>query len=106
MRYLLLLRYWPELVAGTPAAGQRVLLPLCGKSKDLGWFYRQGYSVVGVEGVRQPVNELFQDENLEYDVRRVEEIDGWVVNPCSQVGYFSAIIYAQKLIISTYDRFY
>ena len=46
----------------------RVLLPLCGASRDLGWLYRQGHTVVGVEGSRRAVERLFTEEALEYQV--------------------------------------
>lgn len=42
----LLERYWPELDVD-PAA--TVLVPLCGKSRDLVWLADRGHSVVGVE---------------------------------------------------------
>ena len=38
--------HWPSL--GVPA-GSRVLVPLCGKSRDLAWLAAHGFSVVGVE---------------------------------------------------------
>ncbi|WP_456292682.1 thiopurine S-methyltransferase [Pseudomonas sp. AK106] len=41
-----LLRLWPELTA-TP--GERVLVPLCGKSIDMVWLLNQGFHVVGAE---------------------------------------------------------
>merc|ERR1719391_1294714 len=65
-----LLKFWPQLVGGRKAL--RVLVPLCGKSRDLAWFYSQGHSVVGVEGVRQAVDSLFQEEGFEYKVQRIE----------------------------------
>lgn len=37
-------RYFPSLKEGA-----RVLVPLCGKSKDMIWLAQQGYQVVGVE---------------------------------------------------------
>ena len=43
----------------TPLGG-RILVPLCGKSLDLGWLKDQGYNVVGVELAEQAVSELFE----------------------------------------------
>ena len=37
-------QYWSHLPVGT-----RVLVPLCGKSKDMIWLLKQGYHVTGVE---------------------------------------------------------
>lgn len=41
-----LLRYWPPLQLAPSA---RVLVPLCGKSRDMLWLREQGHTVVGVE---------------------------------------------------------
>lgn len=53
----LLARHWP-LLAVSP--GARVLLPLCGKSGDIGWLARQGYPVLGVELVAEAVKGWFE----------------------------------------------
>ena len=45
--------------------GGRILVPLCGKSLDLGWLKDQGYDVVGVELAEQAVSELFQQLEVE-----------------------------------------
>lgn len=39
--------------------GQRIFVPLCGKSLDLGWLLAQGYAVVGVELSPLAVQALF-----------------------------------------------
>lgn len=39
-----LARHWPAL-----GAGRRVLVPLCGKSRDLAWLAARGHVVTGVE---------------------------------------------------------
>ena len=46
------------------AAGQRVLVPLCGKTRDIGWLLAQGVEVVGVELSRLAVEQLFADLGL------------------------------------------
>ena len=43
------------------AAGSRIFVPLCGKSRDLGWLLEQGHSVAGVELSRIAVEELFEE---------------------------------------------
>ncbi len=45
---------------GQVPSGVRILVPLCGKSLDLGWLKDQGYNVVGVELAEQAVSELFE----------------------------------------------
>ena len=46
------------------AAGARVFLPLCGKTRDIGWLMSQGYRVAGAELSRLAVDQLFQDLGL------------------------------------------
>ena len=41
-----LIRFWPQLAL---PVGATVLVPLCGKSLDLGWLHQQGHRVIGVE---------------------------------------------------------
>ena len=52
-------------------SGARILVPLCGKSLDLGWLKDQGYIVVGVELAEQAVSELF--EHLEVEPTRTPD---------------------------------
>ena len=46
------------------APGERVLLPLCGKSLDIHWLLAQGYQVVGAELSEMAVQELFAELGL------------------------------------------
>ena len=55
-----LMRYISHLPSGA-----RILVPLCGKSLDLGWLKDQGYNVVGVELAEQAVSELFEQLEVE-----------------------------------------
>lgn len=43
------------------APGARVFLPLCGKSRDIGWLLGQGYRVCGAELSDLAVRDLFAD---------------------------------------------
>ncbi|MBV6285876.1 thiopurine S-methyltransferase [Pseudomonas aegrilactucae] len=51
-------QYWPVLGL---AAGTRVLVPLCGKSRDLAWLAGQGYRVLGVELSERAVEDFFSE---------------------------------------------
>lgn len=46
------------------AAGARVFVPLCGKSRDLVWLAEQGCTVLGVEISTLAVQALFQEQQL------------------------------------------
>ncbi|WP_419811268.1 thiopurine S-methyltransferase [Bacterioplanoides sp.] len=50
-----LIRYWPDMKL-TP--GQRVMVPLCGKTLDIIWLLQQGYAVVGIELSEIALDEL------------------------------------------------
>lgn len=54
-------RHWPALGVG---AGQRVLVPLCGKSLDMLWLREQGLEVVGVELAAAAVEAFFQENGV------------------------------------------
>ena len=49
-------------------AGDRVFVPLCGKTRDVGWWRDRGLRVVGAELNEGAVRELFADLGLEPEV--------------------------------------
>lgn len=44
--------------------GQRVFVPLCGKTHDISWLLAQGYNVVGAELSEQAIKVLFDSLNI------------------------------------------
>ena len=54
-------KYWA-------ASGKRVLVPLCGKTRDLIWLERQGNEVVGVELSELAVQAFFNENEIAYSV--------------------------------------
>ncbi len=54
-----------------PAGPSRVLVPLCGKSRDLDWLAARGHRVVGVELSPIAVRAFFQERGLHAEVDRV-----------------------------------
>lgn len=50
------------------ATGRRVLVPLCGKSRDLLWLQQHGNEVVGVELSEIAARAFFEENSLDYDV--------------------------------------
>ncbi|MDN5869848.1 MAG: thiopurine S-methyltransferase [Nitrococcus sp.] len=55
-------RYWSALEV---PAGASVLVPLCGKSRDMAWLIAQGYTVLGVEISRQAAEQFFSDNGVQ-----------------------------------------
>jgi len=56
-----LTKNWPELGA---QAGDKVFVPLCGKSKDMVWLHQQGMQVRGVELSAMAVEAFFAENQL------------------------------------------
>lgn len=57
----LLRRFWPDLDL---PAGAPILVPLCGKSRDLVWLAAQGHPVLGVELSPIAITALFKESGL------------------------------------------
>lgn len=57
-----LTRYWPQLGL---SGGERVFVPLCGKSLDMLWLRQQGHGVVGCELSDQAVLAFWEENDLE-----------------------------------------
>lgn len=77
-----LLRYWSQLSA---QPGERVLVPLCGKTLDLRWLAAQGLQVLGVELSRKAIEDFFVEQGLQPQIEeqgafvrfRAEAIELW-----------------------------
>lgn len=61
-------RFHPALRKHFPrlAKDSTVLVPLCGKSKDMLWLAEQGYQVIGVELAEQAILDFFAENDLEF----------------------------------------
>jgi thiopurine S-methyltransferase len=69
-----LLAFWHELGV---AAGSRIFVPLCGKSRDMLWLRAQGYSVVGVEISPLAVKGFFAENALEPQISQQGKLQRW-----------------------------
>jgi len=56
-----LLEYFPQF---HPKEGQKVLVPLCGKTKDLTWLHQLKLNVHGIELYENPVKEYFSENHF------------------------------------------
>ncbi|MCK0209658.1 thiopurine S-methyltransferase [Starkeya koreensis] len=61
----LLLHHLPALGLATDA---RLLLPLCGKTRDIGWLLAQGHEVVGSELSELAVEQLFEELGVKPEI--------------------------------------
>jgi thiopurine S-methyltransferase len=69
-----LVRYWPSLA---PAASGRILVPLCGKSRDMFWLHEQGFAVTGIEISPIAVEAFFTENRLEPVIIRESRCTRW-----------------------------
>ena len=60
-----------------PGGSGRVLVPLCGKSVDLGWLVKQGHQVVGVELVEKAVDDLFKELGRSPTISTQDVFQSW-----------------------------
>ena len=66
-----LTEYFPKL---NPQEGQKVLVPLCGKSKDLLWLHEMKLKVHGIELYDQAVEDFFKENKLS-DFKKTQDLD-------------------------------
>ncbi|KJK06417.1 Thiopurine S-methyltransferase [compost metagenome] len=72
-------QYWPTLAV---SAGERVLVPLCGKSLDMLWLAGQGLQVLGVELSERAVEDFFNEHQLQ---PQVEQCGAFKVYRCEGI---------------------
>ena len=60
-----------------PEGFGRVLVPLCGKSLDLGWLVERGHEVVGVELVEKAVEDLFNGIGASPTISTQDVFQSW-----------------------------
>lgn len=51
--------------------GDRIFLPLCGKTLDIGWLLQQGFQVVGVELSGLAIEQLFEQLELKPQIAEI-----------------------------------
>ncbi|MEM8552190.1 MAG: thiopurine S-methyltransferase [Pseudomonadota bacterium] len=56
------------------SAGARVFVPLCGKTKDIGWLLSQGYRVCAVELSQLAIDQLFEELELIPNITQTGEL--------------------------------
>jgi thiopurine S-methyltransferase len=71
-RYLV--QYWDRLSVGV---GEKVFVPLCGKSVDMLWLRGQGYEVIGTEWSPIAVRDFFEENGLEAEQSKQGEFERW-----------------------------
>jgi len=67
----LLVKYFPALDLKKT---NRVFVPLCGKTLDIGWLLSNGYRVVGAELSKTAIEQLFQGLGIEPIISMIDSI--------------------------------
>jgi thiopurine S-methyltransferase len=69
-----MVRFFPGL---NLARGAHVLVPLCGKSRDMLWLHEQGYRVTGIELSERAVRDFFEENALDAGIREIDGGTAW-----------------------------
>jgi thiopurine S-methyltransferase len=69
-----LVQHWPALAL---PAGGHILVPLCGKSRDMFWLLGQGFAVTGVEISSIAVEAFFAENRLDPVITRESRCTRW-----------------------------
>ena len=106
-------------VLNTP---QRVLIPLCGKTRDIAWLLEQGHQVVGVELVEMAIVQLFEEldvdptiaqttnhkhysaPNLDIFVGDVFDVDAATIGPIDAIYDRAALVALPQEMRDRYTR--
>ena len=78
-----LVKFWPK--ASREKHG-KVLVPLCGKTKDMLWLAEQGHDVIGVELSAIAATDFFDDNQIDYSVKKLGKFQ------CYQGGKISILV--------------
>jgi len=95
--------YWGSL--GLPCDG-RVLVPLCGKSKDMLWLAQRGHSILGIELSETAVQEFFEEFGVTPDISQKGAFKSYQMENIELlVGDFFALTAADLAgVAGVYDR--
>jgi len=95
--------YWPKL--GLPAEAS-VLVPLCGRSEDLGWLADQGHEVLGVECSEQAVEEWFANSGVTPERKPQGALEVWSEGKLELLcgDFFEVDPQDTKQVAGWYDR--
>ncbi len=58
-----------HITALSLSSGDRIFIPLCGKTRDIAWLLSQGYHLIGAELSTTAIEQLFSELGVEPDIR-------------------------------------
>lgn len=96
-----LVKYFSRLKLAPEA---RVLVPLCGKTKDIAWLLQSGYRVVGVELAEAAIIQLFEELALDPQKTQMGDL---VLYQAEGLDVFVGDFFAlNRDLLGTVDRIY
>ncbi len=98
-----LVEHWPKLELKPDS---QVLVPLCGKSKDMLWLLEQGNEVVGIELSELAIDDFVEENNLDMDVSQQSGFKRRELQGLSLLvgDFFSYLATGEKPSDAIYDR--
>lgn len=103
-------RFWKELFPETApedAANISVLFPLCGKTYDMIATQQRGYKVIGIEGVRQALDEFGETNHLTLQAQQPSAVPDFTQFDANGITLFLGDFFAwpsHSDLSSTVDR--
>lgn len=97
----LLVEYFHQL---SLAKGNRIFVPLCGKTLDISWLLSNGYRVAGAELSQIAIEQLFMELGVQPTISGVGEVDQW---SAKDIDIFVGDIFAvSRKILGPVDAVY
>lgn len=85
-------------------AGARVLVPLCGKSRDMLWLADRGLRVTGIEISERATRDFFRENEIAFEVRKRPEA---VIYAGGEIEIFCADIFTlSRRALPSFDAVY
>ncbi len=95
--------YWNRLQA---PAGGTILVPLCGRTRDMLWLRAQGYRILGVELSPIAVRDFFAENRLAVQVTARPPFDRWESDGITLLrgDFFDLAEVDTSDVVAVYDR--
>ncbi len=85
---------------------KKIFVPFCGKSIDMSWLAERVKKVVGVELVKRPVEEFFEENKLNYTIKNLDKFELFQSNSIEIFNgdFFDLINFQTGKFEAIYDR--
>ena len=85
---------------------KKIFVPFCGKSLDMPWLAERAKKIVGVELVKRPVVEFFEENKLNYTIKRLGKFELFQSNSIEIFNgdFFDLLNFQTGKFEAIYDR--